>query len=172
MDSVGIIQGSRLLPLSDSSISKGFRALPNLCIQWQAFWKSQNNGGIKNLSGCRALGEDGWRGRRRWQWNSYSVMAGDCCLFIQLCPTLLWPHGQYVACQDPLSMGFPRQEFWSELSFLSPGDLPHPGMKLVSPALTDGVFNLEPPGKSQITAGACHYTLDKTHKMCDTKREP
>ena len=30
-------------------------------------------------------------------------------------------------------MGFPRQEYWSGLPFLSPGDLPHPGMKPRSP---------------------------------------
>ena len=29
----------------------------------------------------------------------------------------------------PLSMGFPRQEYWSELPFPSPGDLPDPGIK-------------------------------------------
>ena len=32
-------------------------------------------------------------------------------------------------------MGFPRQEYWSGLLFLSPGDLPDPGTKPVSPAL-------------------------------------
>ena len=31
-----------------------------------------------------------------------------------------------VACQTPLSMGFPRQEYWSGLPFPSPGDLPNP----------------------------------------------
>ena len=40
-----------------------------------------------------------------------------------------------VACQASLSMGFPRQEYWSGLPFPSPGDLPDPGVKLVSPAL-------------------------------------
>ena len=64
-DHVGVIQGSRLLPLSDSSISKGLRALPNLCIQWQTFWNSQNSGDIENVSGFQALGEDGWRGKHR-----------------------------------------------------------------------------------------------------------
>ena len=34
----------------------------------------------------------------------------------------LQPHGH----QAPLSMEFPRQEYWSELPFLSPGDLPSP----------------------------------------------
>ena len=40
-------------------------------------------------------------------------------------------------------MGFPRQEHWSGMSFLSPGDLPNPGIKptsLVSPALAGRSF--------------------------------
>ena len=44
----------------------------------------------------------------------------------------LWVH---VAHQAPLSMEFSRQESWSGLPFLSPGDLPHPGIKLASPAI-------------------------------------
>ena len=43
-----------------------------------------------------------------------------------------------VACQVPVSMGFPRQESQSGLPFPSPEDLPHPGIEptsLASPAL-------------------------------------
>ena len=40
-----------------------------------------------------------------------------------------------VARQAPLSMRFTRQEYWSELPFLPPGDLPDPGIKPESPAL-------------------------------------
>ena len=40
-----------------------------------------------------------------------------------------------VACQAPLSMGFSRQQFWSGLPFLFPGDLPYPGIEPGSPAL-------------------------------------
>ena len=29
-------------------------------------------------------------------------------------------------CQAPLSMGFPRQEYWTGLPFPTPGDLPDP----------------------------------------------
>ena len=32
-------------------------------------------------------------------------------------------------------MGFSRQEYWSVLPFPSPGDLPNPGIKSMSPAL-------------------------------------
>ena len=39
-----------------------------------------------------------------------------------------------VACQDPLSMEFLGQEYWSGLLFPSPGDLPDPGNNPVSPA--------------------------------------
>ena len=34
-----------------------------------------------------------------------------------------------VAHQAPLSMGLPRQEYWSGFPFPSPGDLPNPGIK-------------------------------------------
>ena len=52
-----------------------------------------------------------------------------------------------VARQAPLSMGLPRQEYWSGLSFPSPGDLLDPGIELVFPALAGGFFTTEPPGK-------------------------
>ena len=37
-----------------------------------------------------------------------------------------------VACQTPLSMDFPRQNYWSGLPFPSPGDLPDPGIQPTS----------------------------------------
>ena len=55
-------------------------------------------------------------------------------LVAQSCPTLCNPM-DCVAHQAPLSMGFPRQEYWSGLPFLSPEDLPDPGTELGSPAL-------------------------------------
>ena len=38
-----------------------------------------------------------------------------------------------VAHQAPLSMGFPRQEYWSELPCPSSRDIPDPGIKPMSP---------------------------------------
>ena len=52
-----------------------------------------------------------------------------------------------VAHQDPLSMGFPRQEYCSELPFYSPGDLPNPGIKPESSALAGGFFTTKSSGK-------------------------
>ena len=43
-------------------------------------------------------------------------------------------------------MVFLRQEYWSELPFPSPGDLPNPGIKPPSPALAGRFFTTEPPG--------------------------
>ena len=53
-----------------------------------------------------------------------------------------------VAQQVPLSIGFPRQEYWSGLPFSSPRDLPDPGIELTFLALAGGFFITEPPGKS------------------------
>ena len=52
-------------------------------------------------------------------------------LVAKLCLTLATPWT--VACKAPLSMGFSRQEYWSGLSFPSPGELPDPGIKRGSP---------------------------------------
>ena len=57
-----------------------------------------------------------------------------CRLFV-----ILWT----VARQAPLSMGFSRQEYWSGLPCLPPGDLPNPGIEpasLMSPASWAGRF--------------------------------
>ena len=43
-------------------------------------------------------------------------------------------------------MEFPRQEYWSELPFLSPGDLPDPAIKPGSPALQADSLLTELPG--------------------------
>ena len=55
---------------------------------------------------------------------------------------------QTVACQTPLSMELPKQEYWSGLPFPCPGDLLNPGIKPVSPALAGGFF--EPSGTPHI----------------------
>ena len=44
-------------------------------------------------------------------------------------------------------MRFSRQEYWSGLPFLSPGDLPDPGIKPGSPVLQADSLLSKPPGK-------------------------
>ena len=50
----------------------------------------------------------------------YLLLLFSCLL------SLVWLHGPQPA---RLSMGFPRQEYWSRLPLPSPGDPPNPGMK-------------------------------------------
>ena len=76
-----------------------------------------------------------------------------CCVYAHLL-SHFWFFGTpwTVARQASLSMGFSRQEYWSGLPFPPLGDLPSLGIKLTSPAfpaLADGCFTTEPPGKSQ-----------------------
>ena len=60
-----------------------------------------------------------------------------------------------------LSMGFSRQEYWSGLSFPSPGDLSNPGIELGSLALQADALPSEPPGKP-LTKEAKVYNGEKT----------
>ena len=80
----------------------------------------------------------------RAAWQSSTTWVAFCCLlsYVQLFATP-WT----VAHQAPLSMGFPRQEYWSGLPFPPPGDLLDPGIEPKSPALAGGFFTTEPPGK-------------------------
>ena len=56
-----------------------------------------------------------------------------------------------AALQAPLSMGFPRQEYWSGLPCPPPGDLPNTGIELRSPALQANSLPTEPPEKPKST---------------------
>ena len=75
---------------------------------------------------------------------------------IKVCYSKKWyllSHAQFFgtpwtgACQAPLSMGFPSQEYWSGLPFPSPGDIPNAMIKLRSPELQVDSLSTESPGK-------------------------
>ena len=56
-----------------------------------------------------------------------------------------------VALQAPLSMGLPRQEYWSGMPLPSPGHLSDPGTQPESPARQADSLPAEPPGKLKNT---------------------
>ena len=68
----------------------------------------------------------------------------SCFSCVQLFVTL-WT----IARQAPLCMGFSRQEYWSGLPCLPPGDLPNPGIKPRSSALQVDLLPAEPQGKAR-----------------------
>ena len=76
---------------------------------------------------------------------SLKPKLGGGGLVTKLCPTLVTPWT--IALQAPLSMGFSRLEYWSGLSFPSPGDLPNLGIKPRCPALQADSLPTELPGK-------------------------
>ena len=86
----------------------------------------------------------------------FNTLIICCCLVIKSCltPAIPW----IAAHQAPLSMGQARQEYWSWLPFPSPGDLPSPGIKPMSPALADRFFTPEPPEKQIKTTVRYHRT--------------
>ena len=73
-----------------------------------------------------------------------------CCAVLCLVTSDSFATPWTVAHQAPLSVGFPREEYWSGLPFPLPGDLPDQGIEPASPALAGGFFTTEPPGKVQL----------------------
>ena len=105
---------------------------------------------------CRTL----WASMKDWDlsWVSW----GEWSEVTQLCPTLWTPWT--VAYQDPQSLGFPRQEYGSGLTFRSPGDLPDPGIEPRSPALQADALPSELPGRHRWVIGPDFILMD--HSGC------
>ena len=61
-------------------------------------------------------------------------------------------------------MGFPRKEYWSGLPFLSPEDLPNPGIEAESPAFQADSLPYEPQAKPLISLVALYsFSLETSH---------
>ena len=75
------------------------------------------------------------------------MIVGHACLLNHV---RLFATPWTVACRALLSMGFPRQKYWSGVPFSSSGDLPNPRVEPaspVSPELAGRFFTAQPSGK-------------------------
>ena len=77
-----------------------------------------------------------------------------------------------AARQAPLSMGFPRQEYWTGLPFPSPEDLPGPGSELLSPVFAGRFFTTEPPGKPRSTLTLTPFKEQACALLWEQAKEP
>ena len=92
-----------------------------------------------------------------------SIHVHVCALSCFSCARLfltLWT----VAHQAPLSMGFSRQEYWSGLPCLVPGESSQPRDQTHISCTAGGFFTAEPPGKHRIYKP--HFL-----KLCDSKKD-
>ena len=72
---------------------------------------------------------------QRWAFLSLASQTMTCEVCESLSHVQLSVTPWTVVQQAPLSVEFFGQEYWSGLPFPPPGDLPHPGIELGSPAL-------------------------------------
>ena len=93
-------------------------------------------------------------------WNSFPYVHQVCVCVPVLNRVRHLVTPRIVACQFPLSVGFSWPEYCSGLLFPSPGDLPEPGTKLMSPYTAGGFSTTEPPGKP-IYIRCCSLSLQK-----------
>ena len=105
--------------------------------------------------------------------SAHVILLGKSSLLLLL---LLSPFSRVWLCatpwtaayQAPLSMGFSRQEYWNGLPLPSPGHLPNPGIKPLSPALQANSLLSQPPGKPDTyTAAAAAKSLQSFPTLCD-----
>ena len=99
-------------------------------------------------------------------WESYQLLWGGyaCAYWVtSVMSDSLWPNAS-VAHQDPISIGFSRQEYWSGLSCTPPGDLPYLGIEPVAPALQADTLPSEPLVKPSLGWWLC-FTLFWTHSI-------
>ena len=83
------------------------------------------------LEAAMAGPRDGERGQPEIISTRGNYLGTCCCCWVaSVMLDSLWPHG----LSGVLSMRFSRQEYWSGLPCPSPGDLPDPGIKPMSPA--------------------------------------
>ena len=90
-----------------------------------------------------ALSQPGALGRLPWPWvRGSSSQAWSEVESLSLVWLFVTP---WTIAYQASPMGFSRQEYWSGLPFLSPEDLPHPGIEPVSPTLYTDALLSEPP---------------------------
>ena len=75
----------------------------------------------------------------------------------QSCPILSDPMG--CSPPGPFVLEFPRQVYESGLPFLTPGDLPDPGIEPSSPALAGGFFTTAPPWQPKENSSLSHFIV-------------
>ena len=97
-------------------------------------------------------------------WEIYTIMNELQRASLELSYSFVTPWT--IACQAPLSMRFPRQEYWSRLPFPSPGNLPNPGIKpmsFVSSALAKWILYY----CATREAGKCFPSIKILTFLCD-----
>ena len=107
-------------------------------LEWVAISFSRGSSQIrarKGLLHCRQI---------LYHWATGSTYV---CVLSRFSPVQLFATPWTIAHQSPQSVGFSRQEYWSELPFPSPRDLPDPGIEPRSPALQEEALTSEPPEK-------------------------
>ena len=123
----------------------------SVCSSWVSFLP-QNRSGLQHgppPSWCGGPGDSGVGALARVQVTNKqgreaeSSEVGAAVLWSLSCvwlPVTRWT----VTHQAPLSMGSPRQRYWSGLPFFSPGDLPNPGIESKTPMVAGGFLTTEP----------------------------
>ena len=116
-------QGTRVQSLGQEDSLEEEMATHSRILAWEIPW-TEEPGGLQSMG----VGKN-------WTQLSYFHFNFSRCALSHSVVSDCWRSKWAVAHQVPPSMGFFSQECWSGLPFPPPGNLPDPGIELVSPAL-------------------------------------
>ena len=109
------------------------------------------------------------------RWKKLTVFSPACVHLSHFSCVRLFVTPWIVVGQAPLSMGFPRQEYWRGLPCLPPGNLPDPGTEPRSPASSASqavCLLLSPPGKPVCCPQAHKPQTSWNQKVEDAESQP
>ena len=143
--------------------------LSSLTCQWKTLGKENNRKLISHIYSCSSLPImlSIWTGAfinpklELWLCSPLLLLGSWLLSPSVISNTFVAPWA--VACQAPLSMGFPRKEYWSGLLSPSPGDYPSKGIEPMSPALQVDSLQLshqespQSPGKPTVLFSTLYF---------------
>ena len=94
------------------------------------------------------------------------------CAMCSVVSDSLWPHGLYPT-RLLYPWGFSRQEHWSGLPCLPPGDLPNPGIEPstpTSPALAGGFFTTSAIWEAPISSSRFQIIGQNPYLVCHSHK--
>ena len=135
----------RRLKAGGKENNRGWDDWMTLPTQWTWVWASSRKWwrtgkpGVLQSIGFQRVGHNWVTEQQVSLWRAPSLWPAQLlsCVWLLATPRTIAQHA-------PLSMRFSRQEYWIGLPFLSPGDLPNPGIKPASPSSYDLVTPKSP----------------------------
>ena len=141
---------SNLLGIGDAKVNKTHLSLKDFVIMRRRPSEKCSTNTVRwDLTGVPVRVSGHWRTSDNFDSLGERGVAHQMCMLSCFSPVWLFVILWTAAYQDPLNMGFSRQEYWSGLPCPPPGDLLNPGIICCDPCIAGRFFIKEPLGNTE-----------------------